>query len=214
MTYAPPFPRWSHALYWFVLLVSLHGFAELAYDVGTDAGLPFDPTVLAWFRAQQTPGLTYLASALGVLAGTYVLGPVTLLVLLGLARRSRHDAWFFGLSVGGALALNLLTKVTFARARPTLFEHLSAAPGYSFPSGHAMVSAAFFLALLLLFWRSGAGGWARAWIAFTCLVAVLAVGASRLYLQVHFPSDVLAGWAFSAAWVLGLYSRYLKLSSR
>ena len=101
------------------------------------------------------------------------------------------------------MLLNVLFKLFFAQgAACTRPNQLTPAPGYSFPSGHAMGSAAFFLALYLLVaqlaprWRLLAGVLAA--------LFTLCIGVSRLVLQVYYPSDILAGWALSAAWVLGV----------
>ncbi len=104
------------------------------------------------------------------------------------------------------MLLNVLFKLFFARVRPALFEQLTPAPGFAFPSGHAMGSAAFFLALYLLA-REFVPRWR--WLAAVLgVLLTLGIGLSRLVLQVHYPSDVLAGWVLSAAWVLGVNSWY------
>jgi membrane-associated phospholipid phosphatase len=131
-----------------------------------------------------------------------VLPLVTAAFGLGLSRiGARAHAWFLVAAVVGATGLNELSKVIFQRPRPEALGALLTVPGYSFPSGHAMSNMAFGFALVLVFWRSRAGwplvvlggGWG------------LAVGISRNYLGVHYPSDVLAGFAASVAWVAGLY---------
>jgi len=124
------------------------------------------------------------------------------LITLGLVMwGTRQQAWFFGLSVGGAMALNLLVKVLFARPRPALWLSLKPAFYYSFPSGHAMGAAAMATALGFLLWQHRGQG--LTWTLGPLFA--LGVGWSRVYLGVHYPSDVLAGWTGSVGWVAGLH---------
>lgn len=194
---------------WRVLLLLLVGvlgplllFLELAEDVFRDGGFPWDGSILAWYRAHRTPQLTALANDLAVLGGFAVLPLTTAVIAFLLARAgAKAHGWFLILALAGAALLNAVAKLVFQRARPDILEALVREPGFSFPSGHAMSNAAFGFALIVVFWRSRAG-WPVAVVAGLWAVAV---GASRNYLGVHYPSDVLAGFLASAAWVAGLY---------
>lgn len=194
---------------WRALLLLLIGvlgplllFLELTEDVFRDGGFPWDSSLLAWYRAHRTPGLTAAANALAVLGGFAVLPLVTALIAYLLARAgAKAHGWFLVLALAGAALLNSVAKLVFQRARPDILEALVREPGFSFPSGHAMSNAAFGFALILVFWRSKAG-WPVAVVAGMWAVAV---GASRNYLGVHYPSDVLAGFLASVTWVAGLY---------
>ncbi|UQN06038.1 phosphatase PAP2 family protein [Deinococcus sp. QL22] len=184
------------------VLAPLLLFLELAEDVFRDGGFPWDSSILAWYRAQRTPELTAVANALAVLGGFAVLPVVTALIAFMLARGgAKAHGWFLILALAGAALLNGAAKLFFQRARPDILEALVREPGFSFPSGHAMSNAAFGFALIVVFWRSRAG-WPVAVVAGLWAVAV---GASRNYLGVHYPSDVLAGFLASSAWVAGLY---------
>lgn len=99
----------------------------------------------------------------------------------------------------GAYALNTLLKNMFSRERPPL-EHLVEADGFSFPSGNAMVAAAFYGMIAYLLWRSGARG--AGWGVTLLLVLLGVIGFSRVYLNVHYPTDILAGYAAGAMWML------------
>ncbi|WP_231881556.1 phosphatase PAP2 family protein [Deinococcus puniceus] len=194
---------------WRALLLLLLGvlgplllFSELAEEVFEEGGFAWDVSVLAWYRENRTPGLTALANALAGLGGVWVLPVVTALIAWLLARAgAKAHGWFLVLALAGAALLNGAAKLFFQRARPDVLEALVREPGFSFPSGHAMSNAAFGFALILVFWRSRAG-WP---VAVVAGVWAIAVGASRNYLGVHYPSDVLAGFLASAAWVAGLY---------
>lgn len=195
---------WPLVLYWLILLGALYVFAELAGDVYEQERFAFDDALLTWFNAQQTPLLTSLARGVTFIGSGVILTPAALLLGVWLWRGSRRQAVFFLLSVAGATVLNLTAKAFFARARPALFDRLSPASNFSFPSGHAMISAAFFVALGLLFWQRYPQQ--RVWTALWMSLTPLAIGITRPYLQVHYPSDILAGWALAVAWVLGVFA--------
>ncbi|WP_221088831.1 phosphatase PAP2 family protein [Deinococcus aquaedulcis] len=179
-------------------------FTHLAHEIFVEGGFAWDQAVLNWYAAQRTPGLTRAAETLAQVAGVKVLPFITLAIawLLGSWHegRGRAHGWFLLLSVLGATLLNVAAKVVFQRPRPDELTAVLAEPGFSFPSGHAMANAAFGMALALVFWRSRAG-WP---VAAFGLVWAVTVGASRNYLGVHYPSDVLAGMTASVAWVVGL----------
>ena len=114
----------------------------------------------------------------------------------GLLTQFAGLGWSRALIVGGAAAINFLTKLIFHRVRPHLWPSLTPEADYSFPSGHALISLAVMVSLLLL-------AWPTRWRGPTLLAGgffVLLVGLSRLYLGVHYPTDVLAGWAAGGAW--------------
>lgn len=196
-------------IYWTFLLALIYAFAELADDVWYQTEIAFDARFLRLLDSVRGPVLDEVAIVLDVIGGTYFLLPLSALVVLWLWRRQRRSAVFLALAFWGATLLNGLAKVIFARARPDLFTALASVEGYAFPSGHTMGSTAFALAVVLILRRKGTRWW---WLALALgLAFAFAVGASRSYLQVHFPSDVAAGWSLAAAWVLGAhawYSRY------
>lgn len=162
----------------------------LALRDPADAARPFGP---AWLQ-ETGRDFTGLGSN-GVLAAFVLAGSG----FLALARR-RAGAVFLLASFWGALALETAVKHWYGRPRPDLVPHAARVFTASFPSGHATVSAAACLAAaLLLAWaRPEPRSRAFAAAVATCFVAL--VGASRLYLGVHWPTDVLAGWALGAGW--------------
>ena len=177
-------------------------FVNVAEDIWESGGFIGDKRILEFLHAHATPGLDKLALGLTAAGDPLPMGILAVLITGGLAGWGmRRQAWFFGLSAGGAMLLNLLVKVAFARPRPALWLSLKPAVYYSFPSGHAMGAAAVAAALGFLFWQHRGR-----WLACTLgpLFAV-AVGWSRMYLGVHYPSDVLAGWTGSVGWVAGLH---------
>ena len=177
-------------------------FVNVADDIWESGGFIGDKRILEFLHAHDSPGFDRLALALTAAGDPLPMGILAVLITLGLAMWGTHQkAWFFGLSVGGAMGLNVLVKALFARPRPALWLSLKPAFYYSFPSGHAMGAAAVATALGFLLWRHR-GQW-LAWMLGPLFA--LGVGWSRLYLGVHYPSDVLAGWTGSVGWVAGLH---------
>lgn len=177
-------------------------FVNVAEDIWESGGFVGDKQILEFLHRNSTPWLDRLALAFTAAGDPLPMGILAVVITLGLAVwGSRLQAWFFGLSVGGAMGLNLLVKLLFARPRPALWISLKPAFYYSFPSGHAMGAAAVATAGGLLLWQHR--GYWLAWAL--GLLFVLGVGWSRVYLGVHYPSDVLAGWTGSIGWVAALH---------
>lgn len=188
-------------LLWLLLAGALIAFLDLAEDVYRNEGFSFDAPILAWLYAHRTPLLDQVMHLLSLSTSAKVLAPLSLVLLVWLWCRKKRWVLFL-LGVGGASTLNLLMKEAFARGRPHFFPALVPERDYSFPSGHAMGSMALALALgLVLTDVSPRLGWV---VLSLGVLWSLLVGLSRLYLQVHYPSDVLAGFLVSAIWVVGL----------
>ena len=174
-------------------------FGWLAFAVLRFGGLPWDAPVLEFWHRHATPGLDNLAVFLTITGNTGPMVGLGLLVFLGLlGRRQWRTAAVFFLSVGGSMLLTQVVKPLVARSRPALWASIRPEHTFSFPSGHAMDTAAIAAALVLLVW----GRRGRGWVWATMPLFSLAVGGARMYLGVHNPSDVLAGWAAAVAWVV------------
>jgi membrane-associated phospholipid phosphatase len=188
---------------WFVcLLLPLWGFAALVGEVHEKEVFAFDAPALNALHVIATPTLDHffiLTSHLGYFWGVV---PLDVIVLMALVLRRRfRDSVFFGIAVLGSAVLNIAAKNYFARMRPDLWISSTPETTYSFPSGHAMGSATLAAAMVLLCWPTRL----RWPVTITSVVFVLLVGASRVYLGVHYPSDILAGWAAAIAWTFGMY---------
>ncbi len=190
-------------IYWAFLLLMLFVFMKLAAEVYEKEGFWFDAPILTYLHSLQSPQLTRAALFITELGSGLVLGSASLILLMVFWLRSRwRDLFFFALAFGGTVLLNLSVKQVLGRIRPGLFPQLSQETSFSFPSGHTMASAGFLLSIFLLVRKHYP---AYQWLAASLGVIIgLAIGISRPYLQVHFPSDVLAGWALTITWVLGL----------
>ena len=164
-----------------------------------------DRWVAASLHAQVMPVATTVAQAVTQLGSTAVLVAVTVIAAMLLARLGRRgDAAFLVAVLAGAEALTWGLKVVFQRERPSFADPVATASSFSYPSGHALVSLAVYggLAHVLLGSLPSARARRAGWMAAALIVA--AVGFSRLYLGVHYLSDVLAGYSFAFAWLVVL----------
>ena len=189
-------------------VLALWGFADLADEVAGGDTAGFDAQLLAWLQQVHSPLLTWAAKGFALFGSelVYVLAGVAGIVL---GRQGRWGAVVSLLLVtGGAILLTEILKHLFERDRPDPAQALLTVAGYSFPSGHAMVAAAFYVFLAYLIWRVVPGK--RRW-GYTAglLSLVLLIGWARLYLGVHYPSDVAAGYLAGFLWtdavILGGY---------
>jgi undecaprenyl-diphosphatase len=103
---------------------------------------------------------------------------------------------------GGGWLLNNALKLVFARPRPAIVPHLHEVMSPSFPSGHAMTSAAVYLTLGALLMHISKGRLTKIYCMTIAMLATLLIGSTRVYLGVHYPTDVLAGWLIGMSWAL------------
>jgi len=123
-------------------------------------------------------------------------------VLFLFLQRTTRAAYFVTVAVVGGVLLGTLLKSFFERPRPDLVPHLSYVYTASFPSGHSLNAAVVYLTLGVLLARLQQHRVLKIYIMFVAAFITLAVGISRVYLGVHWPTDVLAGWTAGAAWAL------------
>lgn len=136
------------------------------------------------------------------LGGVYFLTAAMIFMSLWLwTEERRRDILFLLLAVGGGILINLLIKGLFARARPAFDQIFYQEIGYSFPSGHAMLSLLFFGMAAFLIAENRDNSRYRRGLLLAGLFISLLVGFSRIYLGVHFFSDVIAGWAAGVVWL-------------
>jgi undecaprenyl-diphosphatase len=188
--------RRRHFLLLIGVVLPLAVFASLAFGLHAAARFSYDDPALLWTHAWAGPGMDRFFLWTSHLGFAYGVLPFDILFVLALllARRWREGVYAFA-ALGGSIWLNGALKGAFARPRPDLWEPMLHYPGYSFPSGHAMATMTLAWVLGLLAWRTR---WRWPVLALMSAFTAL-VGLSRLYMGVHFPSDVLAGWAAGAA---------------
>lgn len=196
-------------IFWSLSLAVLLGGALVVCPDGHCRVPGFDRSGLGLAHALRSARLDRLMPAVTWLGSLVLLLPLTGWVAWRLFRGGRRRAaGFVTLALLGASALGHLVKLGVARPRPDLFAWVAMPESGSYPSSHAMQITAVALALILV-----AGRRRPLWIA-PLLFVVLLVGASRVYLQVHFPSDVVAGTLAAALWVGGLHALIARRGGR
>ncbi|MEQ8766623.1 MAG: phosphatase PAP2 family protein [Planctomycetota bacterium] len=203
-----------------VVFFSLWAFVEVTDEVLEGETQAIDEKVLLLFRnpADKTDPLGPLwVEEMGRdvtgLGGMFVLMLITGVVAGFLALQRRYRAMVLVLiSIGGGLLISLLLKEIFERPRPDLVPHLSHTYTSSFPSGHSMLAATTYLTLGALLARVQPNWPLKLYILGLSVLFTLLVGVSRVYLGVHWPTDVLGGWTAGATWALlcWLVARYLQ----
>ena len=181
--------------------LSLWGFAAIAEEVLEQETNQFDTKILLVLRDLHRPLLDQTMINITFLGEPEVLLTIALLVgAVLLIRRRRSQATTLAIACVGAIVLNYWLKDLFARARPTLWERTVDVASYSFPSGHAMISLVVYGMVGYLL----ANQFSRWWVLILSLTILLisAIGLSRLYLGVHWPTDVAAGYAAGLVWLI------------
>lgn len=205
----------------FALLASVWTFVELADDVMKGETGEFDRIILLSMRNPQNLSdpigprwVEEIGRDFTALGGNAVLTLLTLAVVgfLTLEGKGRM-ALVLIVATLGALSVSTLLKYSIDRDRPNLVPHGSVVYTASFPSGHSMLAASTYLTMAALLMRTQMNRRIKAYILLIAIVTTLLVGISRVYLGVHWPTDVLAGWTAGAGWALlcWLLARWLQL---
>lgn len=178
-------------------------FGRLAEDVvSNDSPVIFDQTAAAAVHELITPGLTTFFLGITTLGSKEAIALGSLIgavVFSAWRRRLLFATWL--IAAGGSVVLVLLLKAHFARPRPYLEQPLLLETYYSFPSGHALEAVVLYGMLAYFAVLALRTGWACAAVVFGTSLLVLLIGFSRMYLGVHYLSDVTAGFAAGGAWL-------------
>ncbi len=185
------------------LVLGLTVFVLLGWGVGelwTSVVESIELNAVRDVAAQRTAALTDIVRVLTWAGSAFLLVPLALTACLVFVRAGlRREALAIALSLGGAMLISGGVKLLVSRPRPPV-EHLQAVTGSSFPSGHATQASAFWFSLVFAMPAAGASPKLTRVATGLALLIVLAVAASRLYLGVHYPSDVVAGMLLGAGW--------------
>jgi undecaprenyl-diphosphatase len=185
-------------------------FISIAGEVREGETADWDRRLLLALRSAADPAMPWgppwmqeMARDFTALGGVAVLSLMTFAVVgyLLLARK-RHAAAAVFVAVAGGLILSTLLKLGFERARPDIVPHGSFVYTTSFPSGHSMMAAVTYLTLGALLARVEASVRIKIYLLSVAVILTVLVGVSRVYLGVHWPTDVAAGWTVGAAWAL------------
>lgn len=195
-------------------------FVEVADEVIEGESLAFDEALLRAFRRPDDLSkpigpawVLRIAEDLTALGGVAVITLVTVISTGYLALRKKWGAAaLIVLSIGGGAIVSTLLKNWFDRPRPTAVAHLIEVHSLSFPSGHSMLSAVTYLTLGSLLARTTADWRIKAYILALAVLLAGVIGTTRVFLGVHYPTDVLAGWCAGISWALlcSLVARWLQ----
>ncbi|MFW6359328.1 MAG: phosphatase PAP2 family protein [Chroococcales cyanobacterium] len=184
-----------------IAAIALWAFYEIAEDILEQESFVFDQQILLTLYNIQTPILNQ------IMLGITFLGEPTFLFFVGaicviwlLLQGKRSQATTVIIAGGGAGILNIWLKDLFGRSRPELWERIIDVQLKSFPSGHAMISMVVY-SLLGYLLATTFPRWSKLIIIVTTIL-ILGIGLSRLYLGVHWPTDVIAGYAAGTVWLI------------
>jgi undecaprenyl-diphosphatase len=182
-------------------LVGLLALVTAGLTVTLGGLVALDTSVRDWFVERRSPALTAVLTAFTTIGSSVVLVSLSFGVTVFLAAsRRRAEAGLVAGATAGALILWPLLKNLIERARPA-DAHLVQVSSWAYPSGHSLTSTVVFGVLAVLAYRRARTRATRVTVAATAAVLVAAVGVSRVYLGVHWPTDVLAGWLIGALWL-------------
>lgn len=226
------FGWWKHALAWigshelsvlfalFAIVGAIYVFVEISEHVGDGATQSFDKKILLSMRNPADlsdpigPGwVEEIGRDFTALGGIAIL-TLTTLAIVGflLLNGKKRLALVLIFATAGAVTVSTILKNSFDRPRPELVPHKSIVYTASFPSGHSMLAASTYLTLAALLASVQRRRTMKAYILLVAILLTVMVGVSRIYLGVHWPTDVLAGWTAGAGWALvsWLLARWLQ----
>ena len=194
----------------FTSLITLFVFIEISEAVIEGETRTIDHEILMLMRENPNGSepigperFQYAVRDITSLGSTTILTLVTLFTLffLYLKREIRSAIYVLSASIGGAVLVQIL-KFAFSRERPQIITPLVSEITMSFPSGHSAMSAVIYLSLAVLLLRVEQSNKYRIFIISSALIITFLVGLSRIYLGVHYPTDVIAGWMIGLFWAL------------
>jgi undecaprenyl-diphosphatase len=184
-------------------IATLVFFGWLADEVLEGETRHFDDVTRATVHTLAAPALTTAMRFISFLGSALFLTAATIFVVLWFVlRKWGREAKLFTITMIGASALNTTLKLAFARPRPVPFFNLTAPETYSFPSGHALASCCFFAGLAAILSGRVKRRKTRTIIWIAAATMFLLIGLSRIYLGVHYTTDVIAGFAAALIWIL------------
>ena len=196
-------------------IATLIFFGWLADEVLEGETRHFDDVTRAAVHTLATPALTTAMRGISFLGSALFLTAVTIFVIAWFAlRKWGREAKLFALTMIGASALNTTLKLAFARPRPAPFFDLTPPETFSFPSGHALASCCFFAGLAAILSGRIKARRTRTLIWFAASFMFLLIGLSRIYLGVHYTTDVVAGFAAALIWILVVRFVEMQLARR
>jgi undecaprenyl-diphosphatase len=193
----------SHLVIAFIIsVVCIVGFSLMSLLISDHKIVQFDSNVIAAIQGMESPGLTKVMKFFTFIGSAPFVIVLSIILLFFLYKVLHHRMELILLiaSIFGSAALNGLLKQFFHRVRPNLHRLIDVG-GYSFPSGHAMSAFTVYVILTFLLWRHIPSKWGRTLLILFSFFMILSIGTSRIYLGVHYPSDIVGGYFASGFWV-------------
>ena len=177
-------------------------FGYFSTTIGNDSLSSFDNIMINAIQGLETPWLTTIMTFFTWIGSGYVVAPITVIaaVLLYFVFKYRQQAFLLVVVIAGTVAFNHLLKMYFKRERPVIHRIMDA-NGYSFPSGHTMMAFSLYVIIAYIAWRNVKTRSGKFLLILFALFMTIMIGTSRIYLGVHFPSDVAGGLMASGFWV-------------
>lgn len=178
------------------------GFGAVAAMVCSRKIGAFDRAVVDFWQGMESPGMTGVMKFITTIGsgGPVVAITIAIMLFLFFVLKHRKELILFVFVLAGSEALNVVLKTLFHRERPTI-HRLIPESGFGFPSGHSMGAFSLYGMLAFLLWKHIPVWWGRTLLILAACAFILAIGISRIYLGVHYPSDVLAGYLASGFWM-------------
>lgn len=196
---------------WIICILFTGFFAYIARSIHLHTISSFDNPIIDFVQGAESPGLTSIMKMFTAIGSTTTVALLALLTLgLLLWKKHRAQAVLFVAAIGGTGILNQVLKIIFKRERPD-FNRLIDIGGYSFPSGHTMMAFSLYTILAYIIWRNVRNTWGRVAITTLAVLMIVMIAVSRIYLGVHFPSDIVGGVLASSVWLfasIAMYQRF------
>ncbi len=183
----------------YAVIGSLFLFLKLADKIIDKEVISFDWAIMHFMYSFRSDALTSFMKTVTFFGGEIFLGGTIIVTILLLLRKHKKDALIFAFILFFGIVLNLLLKDMFQRPRPDIMPLIHES-SYSFPSGHAMNSFIFYISLCYFIFRDTRKKKLSIILTLLSVILILAIGISRIYLGVHYPSDVIAGFAAGLLW--------------
>jgi undecaprenyl-diphosphatase len=176
-------------------------FSAIAINIHSSWISSFDNIVISKIQGMESPPITQVMLFFTWLGSTpqVLVISVTTMLFLFFGLKHRKELLLFLVSGSGSVLLNVLLKVKFSRQRPTL-HRLIEETGYSFPSGHSMAAFTLYFTIAFLIWKHMPNTFSRVFTILASAFLIVIIGISRIYLGVHFPSDVVGAYFISGCW--------------
>lgn len=209
---------WKVPLFLIFSLLTFIGFMLVAYMLKGPWIADFDSIIISWIQGLEAPWLTSVMHVFTFIGSTPTVIVIFLISLFIQFKFLHHrkEIVVFLILLLGTVGWNQLLKIIYQRERPTL-HRLIEETGYSFPSGHSMAAFALYASLAFLLWRHLSTKTSRTMVILISICMILLIGISRIYLGVHYPSDVIGAYFASGCWftfIVWIFQWYMENRSQ